>query len=229
MDADTFEILAVIELTVRVAALATAVVIGPATVLGYVMARCDFPGKRLLSALTTLPLVLPPTAIGFLLLRILATDGPLGSETLGFDVDVLLTWKAAVLASALMSVPLVVRTARVTFEGIDPRLEMMARTLGHGRVRTFFRFSLPMARRGLLAALILGFTRALGEFGATVTIAGNIPGRTQTLSSAIFEAQQVGDTARGNTLMVIAIVIGFVAILAAELLAGNRVLYSSDR
>jgi len=223
------EILAVIELTVRVAAVATVIVVVPATLLGYVLARYEFFGKRFLSAVTTLPMVLPPTAVGFLLLRMLATDGPLGRDTLGFDLDLLLTWKAAVIASGVMSAPLVIRTARVTFEGIDPRLELMARTLGHGRVRMFFLFSLPLARRGLFAGLILGFTRALGEFGATVTIAGNIPGRTQTLSSAIFQAQQVGDRAKGDMLMILTISIGFAAILSAELLAGSRALHAPGR
>jgi molybdate transport system permease protein len=223
------EILAVIELTVRVAGVATAIVFVPATLLGYVLARYDFFGKRFLSAVTTLPMVLPPTAVGFLLLRMLASDGLLGRDTLGIDLDILLTWKAAVIASGVMSAPLVIRTARVTFEGINPRLEMMARTLGHGRIRMFLFFSLPMARRGLFAGLILGFTRALGEFGATVTIAGNIPGRTQTLSSAIFQAQQVGDRVKGDMLMILTIVIGFAAILSAELLAGSRVLHAPGR
>ena len=216
------DIVSIIELTVRVAAVATAIVVVPATLLGYALARCEFPGKRFLSAITTLPMVLPPTAVGFLLLRTLASDGPLGREVLGIDLNLLLTWKAAVIAATVMSAPLVVRTARVAFEGIDSRLEMMARTLGHGRIRVFFCYSLPMARRGLLAAVILGFTRALGEFGATVTIAGNIPGRTQTLSSAIFQAQQVGDVETGNALMMIAIVIGFAAILSAEMLSDRR-------
>lgn len=217
------DIASIIELTVRVAAVATAIVVVPATLLGYALARCEFPGKRILSAITTLPMVLPPTAVGFLLLQALASDGPLGREVLGVDLDLLLTWKAAVIAATVMSMPLVVRTARVAFEGVDPRLEMMAHTLGHGRVSVFFRYSLPMARRGLLAAVILGFTRALGEFGATVTIAGNIPGRTQTLSSAIFQAQQVGDTKTGYVLMIVAIVIGFAAIFSAELLSDRRV------
>lgn len=215
------ELFGVIELSVRIAAVATAIVIVPATLLGYLIARRDFVGKRVLSALTTLPMVLPPTAVGFLLLRMLAVDGPLGREALGFDLEVLLTWKAAVLASAVMSAPLVVRTARVTFEGIDPRLESLARTLGHGPLTTFVRFTLPLARRGLLAAAVLGFTRALGEFGATVTIAGNIPGRTQTLASAIFQAQQTGNDERAGQLMLVSIVVGFAAILAAELLAGR--------
>ncbi len=215
-------LLPVLGLTLRVAFTATLLVAVPATLLGYSLARYEFPGKRVLSTLVGLPLVLPPTAVGFLLLRLLAVEGPLGRERLGFDLGILLTWKAAVLAAAAMSIPLVARTARVTFEGIDPRLETMARTLGHGRAATFLRFTLPLAARGLLAAVILGFTRALGEFGATVTLAGNIPGRTQTLASAIFSAQQVGDHARANVLMLLALAVGFAAIMSAELLSSER-------
>ncbi len=215
-------VLGVLLLTLKVAATATVVVIPPAMATGYALARWSFRGKSLISALVGLPLVLPPTAVGFLLLRLLAVDGILGRGTLGFDLEVLLTWKAAVLASAVMSLPLVARTARVAFEGVDPRLEMMARTLGHGRVATFRRVTLPLARRGLLAGIILGFTRAVGEFGATVTVAGNIPGRTQTLASAIFSAQQVGDQNGADLLMVLALAIGMVAILASELLTRPR-------
>ncbi len=213
---------AVLLLTLKVATTATLLVVVPATFLGYALARWRFPGQRLLSALTGLPLVLPPTAVGFLLLRLLAVRGPLGRDTLGFDLGLLLTWKAAVLAAAAMSIPLVVRTARVAFEGVDPRLESMARTLGYGPLAAFLRVTLPLAGRGLLAGVILGFTRALGEFGATVTLAGNIPGRTQTLASAIFSAQQVGDHGRADALMLVALGLGVAAILAAELLADRR-------
>ena len=221
--------LEVILLTLKVATVATAVIVVPSTLLGYALARYDFRGREVLSAIVGLPLVLPPTAVGFLLLRLLATDGPLGRDTLGFDLNLLLTWKAAVIAAAVMSMPLIVRTARVTFEGIDPRLEMMARTLGHGRLKTFVFFSLPLARRGLLAGTILGFTRALGEFGATVIIAGNIPGRSQTVASAIFSAQQVGDDRQAYVLMIVAIVMGFAAIMTAELLSRGRSLYGPTR
>lgn len=215
----TADVLVVLFLTLRVAAVATAVVVVPAILIGYFLARRDFPGKRPLSALVGLPLVLPPTAVGFLLLRLLAVEGPLGRETLGFDLGLLLTWKAAALAAAVMSFPLVARTARVTFEGVDPRLEAMYRTLGHGPRAAFFHITLPLAARGLTAGVLLGFTRALGEFGATVILAGNIPGRTQTLASAIFTAQQVGDQPRADLLMAMALVLGFLAILGAELLA----------
>ncbi len=214
--------LPVLVLTLRVAALATLGVAVPAVAFGYLLARRRFPGHRVLSALVGLPLVLPPTAVGFLLLRLLASKGPLGRETLGFDIGVLLTWKAAVLAAAVMSLPLVARTARVAFEAVDPRLEAMGRTLGYGPVETFRRITLPLAARGLAAGVLLGFTRALGEFGATVIVAGNIPGRTRTLASAIFSAQQAGASGRADALIAVALVTGFLAILVAELLSDRQ-------
>ena len=206
-------------LTLQYASLATAIVFVPGMLIAYVLARFSFPGKVFVSALTSLPLVLPPTAVGYLLLQMLATDGILGREILGIDLDILLTGKAVIVACAVMSAPLIIRTARIAFEGVNARYEAMARTLGYGPVETFLRFTLPLAARGLLAAMILGFTRAMGEFGVTVTIAGNIPGRTQTLASAIFSAQQVGNDHEANFLVLVALATGFCAILAAELLS----------
>ncbi len=208
-----------LRVSLQVATAATLAVLVPALLLAYLLARRDFPGKGLVSALAGLPLVMPPTAVGYLLLRLFATDGPLGRATLGFDLGLLLTWKGAVIASSVMAFPLVVRTARVAFEGVDPRLEMMARTLGHGRAETWLRFTLPLAWRGILAAAILGFTRALGEFGATVIVAGNIPGRTQTLASAIYSAQQVGAQREAYFLLAVAVAAGLAAILASEALS----------
>ena len=208
-------------LTLRVAATAMALVAVPALAAAYVLARFEFPGKAALSTLLTLPLVLPPTAIGFLLLTLFAWDGPLGRSTLGFDPGILLTWKGAVLAQAILASPLVVRTARVAFEGIDPKLEAIARTLGHSPWAVFFRFTVPMAGRGLAAAMILGFTRAIGEFGATVIVAGNIPGRTQTLASAIYGAQQAGRSREGGVLVLLALLLGFAAVFVAERLGGR--------
>ena len=205
------------------AAMATALVMVPGTLVAYVLARRDFRGKRIVSTLFSLPLVLPPTAVGYLLLRTFAVDGPLGRGTLGIDLDVILSWKAVVIACAVMATPLVVRTARVSFEAVDPRYEDMARTLGHGRAATFLRYTLPMARRGLMAALILGFTRAVGEFGATIILAGNIPGRTQTLATAIFSAQQAGREREASFLLAVALVAGFVAVYATEVLSQQRV------
>jgi len=206
-------------LTVQVAAVATLITAAPCIALGYLLARRDFRGKQLVSALVGLPLVLPPTAVGYLLLRLFAVDGPLGKNSLGLDLDLLLTWRGAVAATAVMSIPLVTRTARVSFEGVDSDLEAMARTLGHSPAQTFLRFTLPMARRGLLAAVILGFTRAVGEFGATVTLAGNIPGQTQTLAGGIFTAQQVGDDSTATSLIAVAVVLGCGAIAASEWLS----------
>ena len=211
-----------LESSVAWAGLAMLLVMVPATLVAYLLARREFRGKRVVSTLFSLPLVLPPTAVGYLLLRLFAYDGPLGRGTLGIDLDVILTWKAVVIACAVMATPLVVRTARVSFEAVDPRYEDIARTLGHGRAATFLRFTLPLAARGLLAALILGFTRALGEFGATIILAGNIPGRTQTLATAIFSAQQAGREGEANVLLIIALVAGFVAVYAAEHLSRTQ-------
>ncbi len=211
------------------AALATALVMVPGTLVAYVLARREFRGKRIVSTLFSLPLVLPPTAVGYLLLRLFSFDGPLGRDTLGIDLDVILSWKAVVIACAVMATPLVVRTARVSFEAVDPRYEDMARTLGHGRAATFLRYTLPMARRGLMAALVLGFTRAVGEFGATIILAGNIPGRTQTLATAIFSAQQAGRESEANALLIVALVAGFAAVYASEALSQKQVAAASAR
>jgi len=204
------------------AGVAMLIVMVPATLVAWLLARREFRGKRIVSSLFSLPLVLPPTAVGYLLLRLFAYDGPLGRGTIGLDLDVILTWKAVVVACAVMAMPLVVRTARVSFEAVDPRYEDIARTLGHGRAATFLRFTLPLASRGLLAALILGFTRALGEFGATIILAGNIPGRTQTLATAIFSAQQAGREGEANLLLGVALLAGFAAVYATEALSQNR-------
>jgi len=179
--------------------------------IAYALARSDFRGKTILSTLFSMPLVLPPTAVGYLLLQLFADDG-----WLGIDWNLLLTWKAVIVACTVMSFPLVVRTSRVSFESVDCKLEVVACSLGKSRAAVFFGITLPLASKGLLAAAILGFTRALGEFGATVTIAGNIPGRTQTLASAIYSAQQAGDDARATLLLLIALAIGFTAVFLTE-------------
>jgi molybdate transport system permease protein len=137
-------------------------------------------------------------------------------------LDLLFTWKGAVLASCLMSFPLVARTSRVAFEGVDPRLEGIGRTLGLGPARTFCEVSLPLARRGLLAAGVLGFSRALGEFGATVIVAGNIPGKTQTLALAVFNELQLGHDREARILVAITVVLAFAAVASAEVLLRKR-------
>lgn len=203
---DTWIVLAT---TARVALAATVIAVPLGVGLGYVLARRAFVGRSVVETCVALPLVLPPTAIGYLLLALLARDGWLGSRALGFDPDVLFTWKAAVIASTVVALPLVTRTARAAFADVDPRHELLARSLGRSRLRTWFTVTLPLARRGLLAALALGFGRALGEFGATVIVAGNIPGRTQTLALAIFSDIQLGDTRGALQLVALTAAIAF--------------------
>ena len=209
-------------ISLKVALVATLVILPPGILLGILLSRRPFRGRVLLETILYLPLVLPPTAIGYLILRLFARDGPLGPRVLGLDLDLLLTWKGAAVASAIMALPLVVRTARVAFEGVNPRLPAMARTLGLGPVRAFFEVTLPLSRNGLLAATILGFSRALGEFGATVVVAGNIPGRTQTMALAIFNDIQVGRDDEALVLVGLTAAIAFAAILSAEILLRPR-------
>ena len=205
-------------ITLQVALGATLLVALPGIALGRLLARREFRGKSLVETLVALPLVLPPTAVGYLVLRLFARDGPLGREVLGFDPDVLLTRRGAILATAAMSLPLVARTARVAFEAVPVRLELMARSLGLTPRQVLARVTLPLARGGLLAALLLGFSRALGEFGATVVVAGNIPGRTQTLSIAIFDAIQVGREGAALALIGVSTLLAFATVWTVELL-----------
>jgi molybdate transport system permease protein len=210
LDAELAQILAT---TLKVALTATALVAPVGIAIGRALARGSFRGKGALETFVALPLVLPPTAIGYLLLALFARSGWLGERALGFDLGVLFTWRAAVLASAVVALPLVARTARTAFEEVDPRLEWMARSLGLSRTRTFLTVTLPLARRGLFAAIALGFGRALGEFGATVIVAGNIPRKTQTLALAIFSEIQLGDTRAA--LVLVAITVGIAWLLMA--------------
>jgi molybdate transport system permease protein len=158
------------------------------------LARHRFAGRELLDALLNLPLVLPPTVTGYYLIVLLGRRGVVGGplwDATGWSIP--FTWVACAIAAAVMAFPLMVRASRVAFEEIDRRHELVASTLGHGRVSIFFRVTLPLARRGLVAGVVLAFARALGEFGATLMLAGNIPGRTQTVPLAIYEAVMAGE------------------------------------
>jgi molybdate transport system permease protein len=214
----TSESVAPLLISLRVAGAATVAVFVPAVLLGRILAGREFRGKSIVETVTYLPLVLPPTAIGYLLLRLFARDGWFGERTLGFDAGVLFTQRGAALAAALMALPLVARTARVAFEQVDPRLEGLARTLGLSPGRVLLRVTLPLARRGLLAAAILGFSRALGEFGATIIVAGNIPGRTQTLALAIFSEMQLGHDRAALHLVAVTVALAFVAVWTVEVM-----------
>jgi molybdate transport system permease protein len=183
--------------------------------LALFLARTRFRGRDLLSAVVLLPLVLPPTVLGYYLLVVLGRQGPVGrllEGSLGFTL--VFTWQAAVLASAVVSMPLLVRAAQAAFESIDPKLEDAARTLGRSELNLFLTVTVPLAWRGILAGTVLAFARALGEFGATLMVAGNIPGRTQTLPVAIYDAVQAGNMEMANALVLMITVAGIAALLA---------------
>ncbi len=214
--------LSLVLFSLAVAALATVLILPPGVAVAYGLARWEGAGKGLIETVLVLPLVLPPTAVGLVLLELLARGGPLGRVLDALGVEVVFTPKAVVLASAVMAFPLLVRSARAAFEEVDPRLVAVARTLGDTRVRAFFRVTLPLAWRGLLTGTLLAFSRALGEFGATVLVAGNIPGRTQTLALAIFHRTQLGQDAQALRLAGIATLVAFAAIYATEVLTRRR-------
>jgi molybdate transport system permease protein len=205
-----------------VATLSTLVILPPGVAAALALARFRGPGKGVLETLLALPLVLPPTAVGLLLLELLARRGPLGAWLHARNIEVVFTWKAVVVATAVMSFPLLVRSARTAFEEVDPRLVGIARTLGCTPTAAFFRVTLPLAWRGVLAGTILAFSRALGEFGATVMIAGNIPGKTRTLALAIFHDSQIGRDDRAMALAGVTIVLAFTALWLTEWISRRR-------
>jgi molybdate transport system permease protein len=209
--------------TLGVALLSTLLVLPPGVALGWLLARRRWPGKALAETFVALPLVIPPVATGLILLKLFGRRGPLGvflQQVLG--VEIVFTWKAVVLATAVMSFPLLVRSARVAFEEVPQRLEGVARTLGAGPWRTFFTITLPLARRGLLAGGVLAFARALGEFGATVMIAGMIPGETITLSLGIYHEVQLGNDNAALVLLAISVVLAFGAVALSEWLLRRK-------
>ncbi len=203
-------------LSLRVAVLATLLAALPGVPLAYGLARRRLPLPGLLSALTTLPLVLPPTVLGYYLLLLIGRQSPLGRLLEGWGISLVFTWQAAVLAAAIVSFPLVVRSAQAAFEAVDPALEAAARTLGRSEAAIFFTVTVPLAWRGILAGAVLAFARAMGEFGATLMVAGNIPGRTQTLSVAIYDAVQAGQYSLANQLVLLIslVSVGVLALLA---------------
>jgi molybdate transport system permease protein len=214
--------LSILALSLGVALAATLVVVPLGIAVAWAIARWQGRGKLIVEAVLTLPLVLPPTAVGIVLLMLLARDSFVGRLLESLGIEVVFTWKAAALAAAVMSFPLFVRSARTAFEEIDPRLLGIARTLGDGPLRAFYRVALPLARRGILAGALLSFCRALGEFGATILIAGNIPGRTQTLALAIFQRSQTGRELDALRLVGWTSLIALSAVYASELFSRRR-------
>lgn len=210
--------------TTWVAVVSTLCILPPGVALGWALARGRWPGKSVVETLVALPLVMPPVATGLLLLKLFGRRGILGhwiEQTLG--VEIVFTWKAVVIATAVMSFPLLVRTARVAFEAVSPRVEHVARTLGAGPWRVFWTITLPLARQGVIAGAVLAFARALGEFGATVMVAGFIPGKTETLSLSIYHLVQLGRDGPALGLLVISVTLAFGAVWTSERLLRRAV------
>jgi molybdate transport system permease protein len=210
----------VIGLSLKVSVIAMAAMLPIAFALAWVLARTRIPGKLLLDALVHLPLVLPPVVTGWLLLLAFGRNGPIGHLLAdGLSVSLMFRWTGAALAAAIMALPLMVRAMRSSIENVDRRLENAARTLGATPARTFWTVTVPLAMPGLLAGLVLGFARSIGEFGATITFVSNIPGETRTLPLAIYTALQIpGGEQAVTRLALISVALSLVALAVSELL-----------
>lgn len=209
--------------TAWVSALSTFVILPFGLALAWALARRDWPGKSIVETLVALPMVMPPVATGLILLKLLGRRGALGGflhNHLNFDI--VFTWRAVVIALGVMSFPLLVQFTRVALEEVNPRLEQIARTLGASPARVFFTITIPLAARGIIAGMILAFARALGEFGATIMVAGNIPGKTSTLSLAIFQNVQLGEDEHAFRLLGVSVVLAFIAVWTSQFLLRKK-------
>ena len=206
----------IVGFTVWVAALSTVAILPFGLALAWALARGNWPGKSLVETLVTLPLVMPPVAVGLILLTVFGKHGVGGFLYDRFDFNIIFTWRAVLLALSVMSAPLLIRSARVAFEEVNPRLEQIARTLGAGGWRVFFTITVPLAARGIVGGMLLAFARALGEFGATIMVAGYMPGKTATISLAIYENVQIGEDAHAYQLLAVSVVLAFIAVWSSE-------------
>jgi molybdate transport system permease protein len=207
----------IVGFTAWVSALSTLLILPVGLAAAWALARREWPGKSIVETLISLPLVMPPVATGLLLLKMLGRRGAIGGllhDT--FNLDIVFTWRAVLIALGVMSFPLLVRSIRIAFEQVDSRLEQIARTLGAGELRVFWTVTVPLASRGILGGVLLSFARALGEFGATIMVAGNIPGKTSTLSLSIFQAVQLGHDAEAFRLLGISTALAFAAVWLSE-------------
>lgn len=220
MDVDLFSAL---RLSLGVALASTLLILPVGLYLGWLLARKSWRGKILVETLVGLPLVVPPVATGLILLWVFGRRGWIGYWLHAWwGWDLVFTWYAAVIAAAVMAFPLLVRSCRAAFAEVDPRLEQVAHTLGAGPGRTFFSVTLPLASRGVTAGVLLAFTRALGEFGATVVVAGNIPGKTSTLSLSIYSLVELGRDREALLLMGTSVGLAFAAVVASEWIHQRR-------
>lgn len=222
MDFDQISILSPLELSLRVASLATLFSFVAATLMAWLLARKRGPLPALLDALCTLPLVLPPTVLGYYLILLVGRRGVFGHWLADMGINLIFSWQGAVVAATVVVFPLIYKSARAALEQVDPHLENAARTLGSSEWRVFVSVSLPLAWRGIFAGLMLAFARGMGEFGATLMIAGNIPGKTQTLALAIYDAFQAGNDVQAVWLVIITSAVCVSLLMAAELLLKQK-------
>ena len=202
--------------TLAVGLASTVVILPFGIVLAWLFARKEWPLKSAVETAVLLPLVMPPVSTGLILLKIFGRRSPLGQWLYDRGVEIVFNWKGVLIAMAVMSFPLLVRSVRTSFSEVNPRLEQIAATLGASRLRIFFAITVPLAYKGIVAGALLAFSRALGEFGATILLAGNIPGRTQTLSLAIFNFVQTGKDTDAYILLGITVVLAFVFVWCSE-------------
>ena len=219
MNAETW---AIARFTVLMALTATALVLPPATAIGWLLARKNFRGKTLLETIVSLPLVLPPVASGLLLLWFFGRRSPVGRALDAAGIEIIFTWKAVVISMMVISFPLVARSVRAGIEQVDLRYEQIAATLGAGPLRILRTITLPLASRGIAAGAVLGFSRALCEFGATIMVAGAIPGRTRTIAVGIYTLVETGREDAAWVLVLIAAVLAFGAIYLSNRLVDQR-------
>lgn len=212
-----------LRLSLKVACWATLLALVFGVAFGYLLARKRFPGRELLDAVLTLPMVMPPTVLGYYLLVLIGREGVIGAWLMQhFGINLIFTWQAAVIAAAVVAFPLVLKGARAAFETVDQQLEQAATVLGVPPFGVFLRVTLPLAWRGVLGGTLLAFARSMGEFGATLMVAGSIPGKTQTLSIAVYEAVQAGQDDSANLLVIITSLVCITVLVAANKLTPDR-------
>lgn len=213
----------VVWFTAWVAGLSTLLILPIGLALAWLLAKGEWPGKTVVETVVSLPLVMPPVATGLILLELFGRQGPLGGFLhRALHLDVVFTWRAVLLALGVMSLPLLVRSARTAFEGVNPRFEQIAATLGAGGWRIFFTVTLPLAARGVAAGMILAFARSLGEFGATIMVAGNIAGQTTTVSLAIYNLVQLDQDRHAFRLLGVSVALAFAAVWTSEFLQRRK-------
>ncbi len=208
--------------TIQISALSTVLILPVGVAVAWLLARRDWRGKALIETAVLLPLFVPPVATGLLLLMLFGRKGPVGSALGELGVEIVFTWRAVVIACAVMSFPLLVRTAQTAFQDVNARFEHIARTLGASEWRVFGTISLPLAARGVVAGAVLAFARAMGEFGATAVVAGMIPRKTMTISLSIYQHIQLGQDAAALPLLLVSIFIVFVTVLGGQIISTSR-------